>query len=379
MKGLIVSLLIAGAFSLNAQTGIGTATPDPSAKLDVTSTTQGFLPPRMTSAQRQNIATPAAGLMVYQTDGTAGLYYYSGSAWLYIINNTTNVLPITNGGTGTTTGTGTGSVVLNTSPTLVSPTIGNATATSINKVAITTPANNATITIADGKSLTANNTITLAGTDATTMTFPSTNATIARTDAAQTFAGTQTFSSAPTISSATGDEGGELNFARSQTNNSLNGNIVLDIYQNKVRIFEGGGNSRGVNIDLSKAPDGVGGELIWKASGIVNAGAFVTLDNIKATVTTTGSRGLSLATVSGSVNGYITSQAQKIDNSQAYAASAVSFSTSATASIFNWNFASQGDTATYILRDDTNSRVYRIIMIIGGSYNNNFVLIERLY
>ncbi len=90
--------------------------------------------------------------------------------------------------------TGSGSAVLATTPTLVTPVLGVATATSINKVAITAPASSATLTIADGKALTVNNIITLAGTDSTTMTFPTTTATIARTDAAQTFTGTQTFS-----------------------------------------------------------------------------------------------------------------------------------------------------------------------------------------
>ena len=83
-----------------------------------------------------------------------------------------------------------------TSPTLVTPVLGVATATSINKVAFTAPATSATLTIADGKTLTANNSVTFAGTDATTMTFPSTSASIARTDAAQTFTGTQTFAGA---------------------------------------------------------------------------------------------------------------------------------------------------------------------------------------
>lgn len=83
-----------------------------------------------------------------------------------------------------------------TSPTLVTPVLGVATATSINKVAFTAPATSATLTIADGKTLTVNNSVTFAGTDATTMTFPSTSASIARTDAAQTFTGTQTFAGA---------------------------------------------------------------------------------------------------------------------------------------------------------------------------------------
>ena len=91
--------------------------------------------------------------------------------------------------------TGSGAVVLANNPTLVTPTLGVATATSINKLAITAPATGSTLAVADGKTLTANNTLTLAGTDGTTQTFPTTSASIARTDAGQTFTGTQTFSS----------------------------------------------------------------------------------------------------------------------------------------------------------------------------------------
>ena len=57
-----------------------------SSMLDVTSLTSGILIPRMTAAQKNNIAvacacTPATGLLVYQTDGAAGFWYYDGSAW----------------------------------------------------------------------------------------------------------------------------------------------------------------------------------------------------------------------------------------------------------------------------------------------------------
>jgi len=122
---------------------------------------------------------------------------------LPIVAGTTGTLSIARGGTGTTTSTGTGALVLASSPTLTTPTLtsptmtapilGAASATSINKVVITTPAASATLTIADGKTLTANHSLTLAGTDSTVMTFPTTSATIARTDAAQAFTGTQTF------------------------------------------------------------------------------------------------------------------------------------------------------------------------------------------
>lgn len=60
---------------------LGTFTPNASARLQIDSTTQGFLPPRMTSAQRTAIATPATGLMVYQTDGTEGVYVYTSAGW----------------------------------------------------------------------------------------------------------------------------------------------------------------------------------------------------------------------------------------------------------------------------------------------------------
>lgn len=111
---------------------------------------------------------------------------------LPIVNGTTGTLSVARGGTGVTASTGSGNVVLSTSPTLVTPTIGVATATSINKVAITAPATSATLTIANGKTLTANHSLTLAGTDGTSMTFPTTDAVLARTDAAQTFTGDQT-------------------------------------------------------------------------------------------------------------------------------------------------------------------------------------------
>lgn len=88
--------------------------------------------------------------------------------------------------------TGTGALVFANTPTLVTPVLGVATATSINKVAFTAPATAATLTILNNKTATFNNSIIFAGTDATTMTFPTTSATLARTDAANTFTGHQT-------------------------------------------------------------------------------------------------------------------------------------------------------------------------------------------
>lgn len=58
------------------------------------------------------------------------------------------------------------------SPSFTTPTLGVATATSVNKMAVTAPATSSTLAVADGKTLTASNTLTLAGTDSTTITFP---------------------------------------------------------------------------------------------------------------------------------------------------------------------------------------------------------------
>ncbi|PZR23702.1 MAG: hypothetical protein DI535_23390 [Citrobacter freundii] len=78
---LIVAMLVFCTL-LNAQNnvGVGTTTPDASAMLDVSSTTQGMLIPRMSLAQRNLIASPATGLLVYQTDNTPGFYMNSGTA-----------------------------------------------------------------------------------------------------------------------------------------------------------------------------------------------------------------------------------------------------------------------------------------------------------
>jgi uncharacterized protein (TIGR02145 family) len=79
---LCISCLIPDVFTQNV--GIGTAAPDGSAMLDVSSTTKGFLPPRLTQTQRTAISSPAEGLLVYQTDNIVGYYYYTGTNWVII-------------------------------------------------------------------------------------------------------------------------------------------------------------------------------------------------------------------------------------------------------------------------------------------------------
>jgi hypothetical protein len=120
-------------------------------------------------------------------------------------------VPLFAAGVPTFTGTsGTGNFARVTSPSFVTPTLGVASATSINKVAITAPATGATLAIAEGKTLTVSNSITIAGTDAMVMTFPSTSATIARTDAGQVFTGQNTFTSPKVLTDISDTNGNEL-------------------------------------------------------------------------------------------------------------------------------------------------------------------------
>lgn len=69
------------------ETGIGTTTPDASALLDVSSTTKGFLPPRMTTAQRVAIVVAADGMIVYDTVEDY-LYIRRAGAWTKLADTT---------------------------------------------------------------------------------------------------------------------------------------------------------------------------------------------------------------------------------------------------------------------------------------------------
>jgi hypothetical protein len=80
---LLLTAVVASKLLLGQSIGIGTSAPNASAQLDVTSTTKGLLIPRMTSAQRTAIASPAAGLMVYETT-TNSFWFYNGTAWTQI-------------------------------------------------------------------------------------------------------------------------------------------------------------------------------------------------------------------------------------------------------------------------------------------------------
>jgi hypothetical protein len=72
-----------------AQVGIGTTAPNASSVLDLTSTTKAFLPPRMTTVQRNQIANPVAGMTIFNTTTTC-VEFYNGTGWYNVCTGTTS-------------------------------------------------------------------------------------------------------------------------------------------------------------------------------------------------------------------------------------------------------------------------------------------------
>lgn len=111
-RGIVIIVFGLVFLSGSAQTGIGTTTPNASAKLDVFSTNQGFLPPRiaLTATNAASpVTSPATGLLIYNTATTnnasnnvaPGYYFWNGSAWVAILGNIT-ASSISGNGTTTT-------------------------------------------------------------------------------------------------------------------------------------------------------------------------------------------------------------------------------------------------------------------------------------
>lgn len=137
----ITALLLMVVSQQSSAQGVGISessiTPAGSSILELRSTARGFLPPRMTTAQRNSIGTPVVGLVIYNTD-TDRLNFYTGSTWIPLITadslgTASGTSLALGGGTAltTTNRTGTGNLVLANTPTLVTPVLGVATGTSL--------------------------------------------------------------------------------------------------------------------------------------------------------------------------------------------------------------------------------------------------------
>lgn len=477
-KSFTIILLLLATYTF-AQTGIGTSTPHASAKLHVSASDKGFLPPRVTLTAATDTATipsPAEGLLVYNLGSVglqAGYYYWNGANWATIATGTTAGNAVVAGDLvklyQETYSTTAGKASSSTGYSFTVPASGryefnfNCTGWNSNgsSVKLTFNIREGTNVIgSDYHQSTSSNAwveyegrfeVNLtAGVTYNAQVVTSTGSRSAGSDwdkimykmvagnlpvnqhmAAQNVQLNNNFltndgdnegiridnsgnvgigTNAPTskldvtgnvniagalnvsgssnvnlqapallVGTSNGDEGGEIQLATAQTNQSLSGKVVVDVFRNQLRILESGGNSRGVNIDLSKAPTGASGELIWKASGMVAAGTFVTLDNLKCTVTTSGNRGLSIGAVSTTFEADVSGWYTRPDAIGGVTGNNQTYTTTASASLFNWNFPTHGDMVQANLRDKTNNRFYRITMMIGAGYISNFISIERLF
>lgn len=222
-----------------------------------------------TSGTLATTASPSASIVVGTTTITSG--------------TTTRVLYDNAGVLGEYTISGSGTVVaMATSPSFTTPTLGVATATSLNGNFFT--AGTYTLTGSAGKTLTFSNSLTLAGTDATVMTFPTTSATLARTDAANTFTGTQTI--------------GALVATTVNGNTITTGTGVLTLGASKTATISNTLTFTGT--DGSSVAFGTGGTVLYgnqsiTLSGDVSGSGTTAITTTLATVASAGTTGSSTA------------------------------------------------------------------------------------
>ncbi|MFA9199146.1 MAG: hypothetical protein ACEQSO_06885, partial [Aquirufa sp.] len=126
------------------------------------------------------------------------------------------------------------------------------------------------------------------------------------------------------------------------------------------------------------------GNVVVKAAGFVNESVPVTLGDIQIQMAPNGqARSLQIKTTGTSFTGMVTAYTAYNGASGTNAFTYFSDITQTINSTFahlgtTWGFSQSGDVANYFLRDTTNLRFYRITLMVGPSFNTNFISIERL-
>lgn len=360
-----------------AQTGIGTTTPDASAKLDITSTNKGFLPPRVTLTSGTDNATipnPATGLLVYNT-GTnpnlvAGYYYWNGFNWATIATATgSGVYASYMRGSrtaGQTTGIGAGGLVA---------------FSQIDNVAgqdISLNTSTGQITLSAGKTYrllaqVPNFQSSSADTRPQFIWYNETNSTyLGSSSSAYSAASTAGYGATGGLSEAIITPSVTTvvsfrvlqQFNMNQIGGSADFNLTGSYPWFEAQVISG---------NTAIEPD--------RVAKFVDAGVSVNFGDIQVQLSTTGSRSLQIkttgasfsATVSaltsynngGNLFTYFSGMSQTINSAYAYIGT-------------SWSFIGNGDVAIYYVRDTTNSRFFRITLMIGPGYNGSMISIEKL-
>lgn len=123
--------------------------------------------------------------------------------------------------------------------------------------------------------------------------------------------------------------------------------------------------------------------ILTKVARYANTEVYLQLDNLKVACTRNGAgggwAGLSVGAVSGTFNASISGTYGISGGVGGKSNYSVSYGTTGSDSIFGWGFGAAGDGATYIINDLTNLRVYRVVLLVGYGFSNNFISIEKLY
>ena len=377
MKKVLFFFLI--SIQIYAQTGIGTTTPEASAKLDISSTNKGFLPPRVTLTSitdNTTIPNPATGLLVYNTGNNVGLvagyYYWNGSSWATIATAT---------GSGVSASYVRGSRT--TAQTAGLSTNGLVAFTQVDQSAgqdISLNTTTGQITLAAGKTYRLQAQVPSFQTSAADARpqfgwyNETTGAYVGSSSAAYSGASSAGYGATGGLSDAviTTSVQTVVSYRIIQTfnTNQLGGNGD----------FSTTGSYPWFNIEVISGNQPIQPDKIAK---FVDAGVPVVFGDIQVQMATVGSRSLQIKTTGtsfvGMVSAYTSYNGASGTNSFTYFSDITQTVNSTFAHLgTTWGFAQSGDVAVYYLRDTTNLRFYRITLMVGPSYFTNMISIEKL-
>jgi hypothetical protein len=362
-----------------AQTGIGTTEPHASAKLEVSATDKGFLPPRVTltsGTDTTTIPSPATGLLVYNTGNNVGLvagyYYWNGSSWATIA---------------TATGSGVSSSYVRGSRTTAQTTglsaNGLVAFTQVDQSAgqdISLNTSTGQITLAAGRTYHLQAQVPTFQTSASDARpqfgwyNETTGAYIGSSSASYSGASTAGYGATGGISDAviTTSVQTVVSYRIMQTFNTNQLGGSLD--------FLTTGSYPWFNIQVISGNQPIQADKIAK---FVNEAVPVILGDIQVQMAPNGSsRSLQIKTTGTSLTAEVsayTAYKSNSNNAFTYFSNITQIVTGTFAHIgTTWGFATDGDVAVYYVRDTTNSRFYRITLMVGPGFSNNMISIEKI-